>query len=543
MKSGILSRFSDNRKKRGGFMGFKRYKCYLGGEQYGEGILTVITIPTFEDDNLGSHANETVETANERYPTYFNNTFTWITGNYTFYLLLNGDSDFTSLYCTTEQVDLNETKLWFSATSYVEFTNSGFRMINNGTTLFTSTLSSSTNSLRSLPSYGFNKAVNISDYNTTLDTFRLSLSGQLSTQAAIQAFYDTGEIAPDGYHPYENGGYNDPENPIGGDGPFTDETGVVDPAHIPSLSAVATGFCSLYNPTLAQTKALATYMWNNTDDFVNTLTKLVSDPLSTILGLHIVPIQPTNGSEEYIQLGNVSTNIRARKLTLTNFQVFNCGSVNITKYFNAYLDFAPYTKVMLYLPFIGYVNLDTDQIIDKSINVRYLIDFLTGACTAVVSVGGNDLYQYSGNCSYSIPITGSDLKSTISSIMSITGTIAAVGYSAYSGGGMTPNTAISAISNTINDAISMKPNIEHSGSLGGANGFLGVRHPYLIITRPTQCIPANLDKYEGYPLYAYKNFGSLSGYTVVDSPQLNNISATTEELNEILSILRSGVIF
>jgi hypothetical protein len=524
-------------------MGFKRYKCYLGGEQYGEGTLTIISIPTFEDDNLGSHAGETAATANERYPEYFNNTYTWITANGTLWEILISDSAFTSTYCTSQQIVFGQSKLWFSQTAYVEFNQSSYSFRHNGSLLFTQTLSATNNTFLSLPSYGFNKSVNITQYNTTLQTFRLSLSGSVSSQAAIQAFYDSGEIAPDGDHPYENGGYNDPENPIGGDGPFTDETGVVDPAHIPSLSAVATGFCSLYNPTLGQTKALATYMWNNTDDFVNTLTKLVSDPLSTILGLHIVPIQPSSGSEEYIQLGNVSTNIRARKLTLTNFQVFNCGSVNITKYFNAYLDFAPYTKIMLYLPFIGYVNLDTDQIMDKSINVRYLIDFLTGACTAVVSVGGNDLYQYSGNCSYSIPITGSDLKSTISSIMSITGTIAAVGYSAYSGGGMTPNTAISAISNTINDAISMKPNIEHSGSLGGANGFLGVRHPYLIITRPTQCIPANLDKYEGYPLYAYKNFGSLSGYTVVDSPQLNNISATTEELNEILSLLRSGVIF
>jgi len=533
--------------------GFRIYEMYF--DSYGTGQKVLITIPTWNDISTARY-NETDVSIVTSECDWYNPNYTWfITGaNRTTYDWLVANSDLTSLYYIPDILNGNTSRLlWLNESNYIEIKQNGMLL-----SWFNASMTLANNNLYTLPSYNAFLSGTTSPTRRTVVSINsfapapgikynmnvyLATGTNPTSLSALQAFYDTAKLAPDGDHPYENGGYNDPDSPIGGDGPFTDETGVVDPAHIPSLSAVATGFCSLYNPTLQQTKALATYMWNNTDDFVNTLTKLVSDPLSTILGLHIVPIQPTSGNTEYIQLGNVSTNIQARKLTLTNFQVFNCGNVNITKYFNAYLDFAPYTKVMLYLPFIGYVNLDTDQIMDKTINVRYLIDFLTGACTAVVSVGGNDLYQYSGNCSYSIPITGSDLKSTISSIMSITGTIAAVGYSAYSGGGMTPSTAVTAISNTINDAISMKPNIEHSGSLGGSNGFLGVRHPYLIITRPTQCIPANLDKYEGYPLYAYKNFGSLIGYTVVENPQLVNISATTDELTEILSLLRSGVIF
>lgn len=520
----------------------RSYICFWG-ESYGDGIKTIISIPEFSE-TLSYHSAETIQTATTRYPDYFNIGFTWLTNNDTLWEQLQTESEYTSIYDISIQANLGYTKLWFSDIAYISFSSGAFSFILNGSTLFSTNVSTTSNTLYSLPSYNLNRSTHITNYvlNIPIHTFTISTTGTLGTTENIKLFYDSGTLAPQA-QPYENGGFNDPNLPIGGDGSYSDETGVVNPAHVPSLSAIATGFCSLYNPTLQQTKALASYMWNNTNDFVNTLTKLVSDPLSTILGLHIVPIQPTNGTTDYIQLGNISTNIQARKLTLTNFQVFDCGSVNITKYFNAYLDYAPYTKIMLYLPFIGYVNLDTDQIMDKTINLRYLIDFLTGACTAVVSVGGNDLYQYSGSCSYNIPITGSDLKSTVSSIMSIIGTIAAVGYSSFSGGGMTPNTAVTTVSNTINDAISMKPNIEHSGALGGANGFLGVRQPYLIITRAKQCIPANLNKYVGYPLYAYKNFNSLNGYTIVDNPQLTNISATTEELSEILSILRSGVIF
>ena len=89
---------------------------------------------------------------------------------------------------------------------------------------------------------------------------------------------------------------------------------------------------------------------------------------------------------------------------------------------------------------------------------------------------------------------------------------------------------------------SMKPNIEKSGSLSGTGGMLGIQTPYLILTRPRQAIPAGQNRFIGYPAFITEILGNISGYTEVDSIHLEGINATGEELSEIETILKSGVI-
>lgn len=520
-------------------MGLKRYITYWNAWEQGNPFITVI--PTFST-SLSYHSNQNEYTAKNDYGDWFDLNLFYYTANYDLQQELYFYSHFDTVL-TPE----SGTKLYFAQNTYILFGNASYSYYLNDTLLFTANVNASQSNIRSLPSYNFNAATNLSSMSqfpgTSLWTFTISTSGTVGSLARLQEFYDSGTIAPEPTdEPYENGGFSDLDESTGGDGDYNRISDVIPYPDLPTLNIIDTGFVSVYNPTKTQLKSLANYMWNNTNDFINVLTKLISNPLSTILGLHIIPFEP-QGTTDYIKLGNVNTNIQAKKLDSTNFLYFDCGTVTISKYFNAYLDFAPYTKTQLYLPFIGYVTLDTDDIISKPINLRYYVDVLTGACTAIISVNGSVLYQFSGNCAYSIPITGTDLSNIISSVLSIANTIVGVGYSAYSGGGMTPTTAMSNISNTVTDVMSMHPNIERSGGLGGSNGLLGVRVPYFCINYPHQNLPAKLTEFQGYPLYNYKMFSDISGYTVVMNPQLNNMSCTENELNELLSLLQNGVIF
>ena len=54
----------------------------------------------------------------------------------------------------------------------------------------------------------------------------------------------------------------------------------------------------------------------------------------------------------------------------------------------SYLDFLPYTKTQLYLPYIGIVDVSTDDIMDKSMAIKYHVDILTGGCIAYIIIGG-----------------------------------------------------------------------------------------------------------------------------------------------------------
>ena len=81
--------------------------------------------------------------------------------------------------------------------------------------------------------------------------------------------------------PYSEGGESDTG---GGTGNFDGTSVDIDFASLPTLSAVDTGFISLYNPTLAQLQSLANYMWSDLFD-LDTFKKLFGDPMQAILGL------------------------------------------------------------------------------------------------------------------------------------------------------------------------------------------------------------------------------------------------------------------
>ena len=88
----------------------------------------------------------------------------------------------------------------------------------------------------------------------------------------------------------------------------------------------------------------------------------------------------------------------------------------IPEYWGSYLDYSPYTKISAMLPFVGSVTLNTDEVMNKQIGLRYRIDLLSGACVAMITVNGTVYYQYTGECGIAIPLTGSDWSRVYSAI-------------------------------------------------------------------------------------------------------------------------------
>ena len=110
---------------------------------------------------------------------------------------------------------------------------------------------------------------------------------------------------PGGGAPYEGGGTSDTG---GGTGNFDGTSVDVDFASLPSLSAVDTGFITLYNPNLNQLKGLASYMWSGLFD-INTFKKLFADPMQAILGLSIVPGPVPSSGSQNVKIGNIDSGV------------------------------------------------------------------------------------------------------------------------------------------------------------------------------------------------------------------------------------------
>lgn len=348
----------------------------------------------------------------------------------------------------------------------------------------------------------------------------------------------------------------DVSNPYGEDGTSTtgggdgtlgpgglDDIDPTDVPELPSLSAAATGFITMYNPSSANLSALGTFLWSGMFD-LDTYKKLFADPMEGIIGLGIVPVLPNSAGAKNIMFGNVDSGINCSYLA-SQYASKDCGSVELKKYVGSFLDNSPFVKVSLFLPYIGFVNLGTDDLIGGSINVKYNVDVLSGDCVAFIKHSEKGvLYAYNGNCLTNVPVSGQNYANALRNYYeSVAGVIPATTNGATGGpvgavGGALAGT-LSAASNII---LNSKPTFQRSGNIGGSAGIMGVQKPFVIIERPNISVPNNIQHYVGQTSNITMSLSGCKGMTVVEHVHLNGINATSEELREIETILKGGVI-
>ena len=389
-----------------------------------------------------------------------------------------------------------------------------------------------------------------------------------------------------GNDPYSPGGDTEPD--IGGNGDFTTTSDTIVEPPAPTVSVVDAGFCRLYNPTLSQLKNLAQYMWTDTtflQTVINHAKQLFENPMEAIISLNLLPCSIDSGTSEEVKVMFVPTGVYMNPVT-NQYPIVNCGDVLVEKRYDSALDYSPYTEVSCFLPFIGTVTFDTDEVMGNYIAIKYHIDVATGVCVAFVTVNGSVLYQYSGHCAMAQPFSSADFMTYVGAALQaskmVGGVIAAgTGHPAVAAelvGGprfsperttqrttditqqgnpsvhMAETTTIpahgmsfgeltrQAIDNSVSAVMGSKAKIQHTGGFSGASGFLGERRPYLIIKRPRIANPNNYSKYNGRPSMQYMQLSACHGYTEVQSIQLTDIPATNIELSEISELLKSGVI-
>lgn len=338
----------------------------------------------------------------------------------------------------------------------------------------------------------------------------------------------------DPYTPDVPGGGSSEPGGGGGTWSFNDDN--IPVPQLPTLQAINAGFIAAYSPTLQQLNDLANFMW--TSNFKTNLIKLFGeDAMAVIMGLHIIPAQPETLAASNVWLGNVNTNVQMPQI-YNQFLEVDCGTIPIDEKYGAFLDYEPYTKASLFLPYIGDVQLNVNDIMGKTLGVIYHIDVISGACNAYVTADGSVLYNYTGSCAASLPITQNDYTNLFRGIMQTAASIPALAASASMPfiGGITAGASLASA------AASMHPDVKHSGSVTGSAGLMSIQTPYLIMTVPRICAPARQNYYKGYPGLVTVPLGTLSGFTIVESIHLDQMPGTEDEKKELLGLLTSGVI-
>ena len=331
-----------------------------------------------------------------------------------------------------------------------------------------------------------------------------------------------------------NGMENDTDTPTQPVNPNPTGTGSGDTPTVIIPTGTAKSLFAIYNPTQSEINNFGAWLWSPA--FVDQLLKLFNDPMQSIIGLHKIFASPTISGTDTIHVGYLDSGVSS-KIVGAQYVTISCGSVSLSEYFGNVFDYAPFTDVYIYLPFIGIEKLNVGDVMRSSIEVVYHVDVITGACLAEVKVtrdmSGGTLYTYSGNCAVQYPVSAGSYMGIVASIASIAGGV--VGTIA-SGGAMAPMAF-----GAVNGILNARTDVQHSGGFSGNSGAMGIKKPYLIIRRPQTALAQMFPSFDGYPSNESVILSQCSGFIQVESCHIIS-SATSEEITEIEMLLKDGII-
>ena len=324
-----------------------------------------------------------------------------------------------------------------------------------------------------------------------------------------------GQEGSDGYTDDNDNGYDDGKDKDDKD----NDTG--------DVSAGIGVLTSTFKMTKERLVQLGQFLWGA--NIFDKFSLINSNPIENIISCKSIPIN-TDGKNQEIILGNVSTGVNGEKIS-NNFSKQTIGSIAINEHYHNFLDYAPYTNIILYLPYIGFKELDTTLVMNKTLQVIYTVDAITGGCLAQVYVNSVRLYEFTGNVGIDIPITASNRAQVEAGYIQ-----AGVGATASALGGNVG----SAVTSLLNSATSQY----HYSSTGNPSPMCVAstnRTCYVIIDRPNYQNLKAFNHTRGRKCYLSKTISTLHGFTICDSNiDLSGINATQSELEELKEILSSG---
>lgn len=329
------------------------------------------------------------------------------------------------------------------------------------------------------------------------------------------------------------------------------------------------GLVSVYNPTYAELTSFSQWLWVTYADA--TIDKIWNNPFDGIISLHELYATPNKGSRKYIKSGFLVSPVDC--VTIPNrYTEIDCGTAIFPEFYGNYLDYSPYSKALCYLPFIGIVELNVDDIVGHAVNITYHVDSYSGACIALINCvndrSSGVLYQFSGNCSVQLPIAGGSqaaikaaqisagayqnayhiaglaglaggVASGIGSLLSLN--LGGVLSGAVNGIGSYMSNQAQGQAAAVSQTVSAKSSVQHSGQFGESFGAMGNKKPYMILKRPVQVQVPNYQSEYGYPAHKYVNISECTGYIRCRGVHVLSARATDSEKHMIEQALTEGV--
>lgn len=431
-------------------------------------------------------------------------------------------------------------------------------------------------------------------------------SGFLTGRKADNTFWNDIPYYEENVAPYSGGGYTEPSSPSS-TGTWTRPHNTIDgnPTGYNDLDA---GLFRVYSLTKQQLSAFANKLWNPA--ILEAIAQHFSDPTGVVISLHSFPfIVPHNQYDELIQFNWIpkwldGVEVKGYSLSQEYYTV-DFGDVKIDRFSGTFYDYQPYSSAQLYLPYVGFVNLKMNEILDGTLNVKYNINIITGDFTANVLVKNKvdpvtkETFNlligcYSGNMARPLPLSRQDMLEVYKTGIELAKTVASVAMGVNNGIAAATATQVardkydeilkynnkasifnernakygfnlpdlplkpqlsepesvmdsfkngfSSNNNSSLDVAGANAPIGRSGSLGSVLGRCTEQTPFILLSYPHQNISEKQGKLMGYATNLSGTLEDFTGYTEVREIWLTLPTATSSELAEVEKILSGGII-
>lgn len=313
----------------------------------------------------------------------------------------------------------------------------------------------------------------------------------------------------------------------------------------------------------------------STEEFFSD-TYLTNNPTDVIISLRYFNINlesaiNTSPTTEEIKLGAYQTGISAKQPVQTT-KLFDYGSCIYYPHFGDFRDYAPYSSAQLIIPYCGTVDIDPAQYMNTTINVKMLIDFASGACTAYILRNNLVIDSISGQIGIDLPVTGVASQDLLRNLFNgsqnlkaaknanVQGMAAgAMGFisSALSGNYMgMASAAMNTMFNEENTILQKETadfNLHHTNvpfrQIGAVDPMISSNQEQqcrLLVYRPIMGIESQeeYDSYAhtiGYACYDNARLSGYTGFTVCAAADTSGIPATLKERAIIKQLLLSGI--
>lgn len=389
------------------------------------------------------------------------------------------------------------------------------------------------------------------------DTHSIKWFGKKVSQLAIDFDVDEENFEPvviDDPNYDENTDFDDEDFDYkGGDGTHDDHSDDIDNPDLVAVGGASSGICSLYFGGTSVMRQFADFLYS--DNFLTEIIKWFNGALDWVVSCTLFPLLPDYGGAGQPQWGNVVCPVSMSKVQ-NQFKKINCGDLYIDPYYGNCFDYAPYTRIEIWLPYIGYRELPVDEVMRQTINVEYQVDFMSGDCVAVLSIVSDAhkvLEQWTGNIGCRVPLAAVSHDSLVSgALQQMIGGLQVVGAISIGAATGVDNHAVVAdgmkpaakdFSGTTMATIeAFKPHLHRTRSNADSTGFMSVQKPYIIKHIPIQSRPDAFMELNGYMSDISGKLGDFEGYTEVETIRLERVAAYEEEINEIIALLQGGVI-